>query len=153
MDVRRMLQERIETLSFKDAAKIADSYFDADGRPKHCPGTASINEVADGTSFDNDEASVNAIGRHVPQRQNRFPAPSSQRKPFTGSNRKQIHEKTNNVSRAQPTKREPNPKFPQKNVNLCSYHFKYGNDAKYCEVGCSRFDENRFPGNGTAGQK
>ena len=32
VDVRRMLQERIEGMTFKEAAKVADSYFDAEGR-------------------------------------------------------------------------------------------------------------------------
>ena len=45
MEIRRMLQERIETLSFKDAAKIADSYFDAEGRPRHST-PPSVNEMS-----------------------------------------------------------------------------------------------------------
>ena len=155
-DVRRMLQERIETLSFKEAAKIADNYFDAEGRPKHSSTPTSIHEVSgclQESTISDEGGPINAIGRRPPPRQNRFPPQNPQRKSLAASHQKQGRERGANSARSQPVKREPNPRYPQKSLNLCSYHINYGNEAKYCEVGCARFDETRFPGNGTAGQR
>ena len=44
-EVQRMLQERIDGLSFKDAAKAADAYFDQDGKPRHIGKPTSINAI------------------------------------------------------------------------------------------------------------
>ena len=144
-DVRRMLQERIESLSVKEAAVIADSYFDADGRPKHVPGAGAINEIS--TQLQDtaiDESDINAVGRRAPPRQGRYP---TQRKaPPSG------YQKPTPAPKQLPTRREPNPKSSHRNVNLCQFHFRHGDNARYCEVGCSRFDEKRFPGNGQAGR-
>ena len=85
IDVRRMLQERIQTLSFKDAAKIADNYFDADGKPKHSPNPASINEVSEhsqGVPTGDEDGSINAIRQSMPPKQNHFQTPYSQKKSF-----------------------------------------------------------------------
>ena len=68
-EIRRMLLERIETLSFKEAGKIADSYFDAKGRPRHIHQSAS-NANAVSASFESlsiDDDDVNAVGRGLPQ--------------------------------------------------------------------------------------
>ena len=74
-DIRRMLQERIENLTVKEAAKIADSYFDADGKPKHITSTDTISAVT--TQFHDveiDESDVNAVGNRAQPRKNRnFP--------------------------------------------------------------------------------
>ena len=157
IDVRRMLQERIEGLTFKEAAKIADSYFDAEGRPRHTTPTAtSVNEISEQGSTalsdippDSTDA-INAVGRRHPQR------------PHTTRGNASYRPSQNQPKSGQPRRsdapttiqhRRPNPRHPQKNVNLCYAHFKYGDEARYCEEGCSRFDEKRFPGNGTAGRK
>ena len=179
IEIRRMLQERIETLSFKDAAKIADSYFDAEGRPRHstplsvnevttarpCQSTPqSVNEVTTAnrwkafttTAFsepfcDNDQA-INAIGRKFSRR----PPDAQPRKAQGGS--KPQHVKTGQTVKTEASKApiavKANPNYPvKKSVDLCQAHFKFGDKARYCEVSCSRFDEQRFPGNGQAGQK
>ena len=152
VDVRRMLQERIEQVSFKDAAKIADSYFDAEGRPRHSS-TVSVNEVTEQleqTTTEDlyDQNPINAVGRRFPQRQQNVKSG-----PFHRSN--PSLQKPAPIKETHPAHRtrKPHPKYPQKNVNLCNFHFSYGDDAKCCEVGCSRFDEKRFAGNGTAGRK
>ena len=145
-DIRRMLQERIENVTAKEAAKIADSYFDADGKPKHGTGASTVSAVTEQLQdVEIDENNINAIGRRTLPRQNRnFP---QRRAPTFNSPRP---DRTAPTPRFQPAKRETNPRNPQKNVNLCQCHFKFGDAARYCEVGCSRFDENRFPGNGQA---
>lgn len=151
VDVRRMLQERIEGLTFKDAAKIADSYFDAEGRPRHLAAT-SVNEVTEQftscfteTSPD-DDATVNALGRRFTQRQQN-PRGGPQYRSSTGQQKPAPSKDDTPAVRT----RKPNPKYPLK--SLCNAHFKWGDNARYCEVGCSRFDEKRFPGNAMAGRK
>ena len=162
MEIRRMLQERIETLSFKDAAKIADSYFDAEGRPRHST-PPSVNEVTSTNRWDafntpaftepfsDDDQAINAIGRRFSQR----PQPRKAQ----GGGRPQQHVKTGQTLKTEAFQTAPkavkaNPNYPvKKSVNLCQAHFRFGDKARYCEVSCSRFDEQRFPGNGQAGQK
>ena len=144
-DVRRMLQERIETLSAKDAAQIADNYFDADGRPKNHSNTESINEITTQLQdIEIDESDVHAIGSRGPPRQNRPPAPRSAGKKPTYAT---------SAARQQPTKRDSNTRNPQKGGKLCRSHFKFGDDAWNCEVGCPRYNEKRQPGNGSAGRQ
>ena len=159
MEIRRMLQERIETLSFKDAAKIADSYFDAEGRPRHST-PPSVNEVTSTNRWDafntpaftepfsDDDQAINAIGRRFSQR----PQPRKAQ----GGGRPQQHVKTGQTLKTEvfQTAVKANPNYPvKKSVNLCQAHFRSGDKVRYCEVSCSRFDEQRFPGNGQAGQK
>ena len=162
VDVRRMLQERIETVSFKDAAKIADSYFDAEGRPRHVT-TPSINKVTTTSApsptvftepFSDDDQAVNAVGHKFSQRQPGGPSRNAQ-----GSGRTQQRNRAGQTAKTKipkpvPKTVEANPDCPiQKGVNLCRSHFKFGDKAWYCEVSCSRFEEQRYPGNGRAGQR
>ena len=148
-DVRRMLQERIETQSVREAAQIADSYFDAEGRPKHSTSTNSVNEITsqlqDAEIDDND---INAVDRRMPPKQNRFP--SQRGVPAVNS---QKWNRPAPMPKQQSARREQTPKNMQKNVNLCQSHYKFGNDAWYCEEGCSRYSEKRSSGNGPAGRK
>ena len=145
-DIRRMLQERIENVTAKEAAQIADSYFDADGRPKHGTSTNSVNAISEQLQdVELDDSDVNAIGRRTFQRPNRN-FPPKKAPAFSGPR----PDRMTTAPRHQPAKRDANPRNPQKNVNLCQYHFKYGDSARYCEVGCTRYDEKRFPGNGQA---
>ena len=140
-DIQRMLQERFETLTLEEAAAAADAYFDQDGKLRQK--APAINAVTNQTREltpppveDSDE--INAVGRRF----NNSRSGNFQRgkQPF----------KKPQFSNA-PT---PQPKTPQKqsDPNLCFYHNEFGIKAKKCEVGCSRFDEKRFAGNGKAGK-
>ena len=154
-DIQRMLQERIEGLSLEDAAKTADAYFDQDGKPRHVNKSVSINSVQntpnDFTTPYADEADdVNAINRRFPNQRNS--GNQRNRNPPTKGG------STPNFQRPTPGAQRPisTPKSkPQPLTNdpsLCYYHNWYGDRAKKCDVGCSRFDEKRFPGNGKAGK-
>ena len=154
-DVRRMLQERVDGLSFKETAKIADSYFDAEGRPRHTQSSiASVNEITEQFATTRmeptpeDTDAINAVGRRFPQRHQtqRSGAPNRTERPRWGQ-----APRYNTPNTFQ--QRRPQPKIPQKDVHLCNAHYKFGDNARYCEVGCSRFDEKRFPGNAMAGRK
>ena len=144
-DVRRMLQERIETVSVKEAAKIADNYFDSEGRPKNPPASSSINEItAQMQDLETDESDVNAVGRRGPPKPNQN---FTQRRMPTNSAPKSYRAPP--AARQQPAK----SRYPQKNVNLCRHHFKFGDEAWSCEEGCARYSEKRVSGNGPAGRK
>ena len=157
-DVQRMLQERIETLSLKEAAAVADNFFDAEGRPKHSAGPQNINAVTDNFQnlttftepFKDEDEGVNAIGR-FPQRQ-----PGAQTRNFKGNapqHKKGWHAQTANQSKPAAPKGQKPKNTIETGMNLCTKHLRFGDKAYSCEVGCSRFDEKRFPGNGQAGRR
>ena len=152
-EIQRMLQERIEGATFEEAAKAADSYFDQDGKPRHTK-PASINNVQETsrdftTAYSDETDDINAVGRRFPNRN-------------FGNQRNRNAPPKSNPNRPAPTPGPssrpgpaPVPKSKQPLTNdpsLCYYHNWYGDRAKKCDVGCSRFDEKRFPGNGKAGK-
>ena len=148
VEIRRMLQERIEGLSFVDAAKTADAYFDKEGRPRHntAPSVSAVHKQ-EGTytvAFEEDTEGVNAIGK-------RF------QKPRSGGNRNVSQHASSETPQQRAGWNSHKAKFSKpKNLEtktICSYHANYGDQARKCEVGCYRFDENRFPGNEKAGRK
>ena len=143
-DIRRMLQERIEGMSFKDAAEVADAYFDKDGRPRHANNQTSINEIASAefsTPF-SDEDGINAV-RRFPQSRQSGPGQQQRGNPRTQQG---WHAQTAENSNSRPSGNI-------KKSGLCFYHDKHGDKAKKCDVGCKRFDEKRFTGNAKAGGK
>ena len=152
-DVQRMLQERFEGLSLKDAAKAADAYFDQDGKLRQKQ-QATINAVqetpSDFTSpFTDESEDVNAINRRFPNQRHR--GSSNFQRGGRGRPQRGNYSNFNKTPANQATTQQrttPKPNDP----SLCFYHNEYGSNAKKCEVGCSRFDEKRFPGNGKAGK-
>ena len=145
-DVQRMLQERLDNLSLEEAAKFADAYFDQDGKPRQSSKTSQINAVQtpcdEFTAAQPDNTDdINAINR-------RFQRNGGQSNQRGGRNRPQKPQPT--TSQSGP----PRPKLtPANDPSLCYYHNWYGDKAKKCDVGCSKFDEKRFAGNGKAGQR
>ena len=167
VDIRRMLQERIESLSFKDAAKIADSYFDAEGRPRHTNSQlGGVNEIAESlqnltTEDNNDQEDVNAVTGRRFQKRN-FPPRRQQGQPHNLP-----FQKPNTQQNFQTKPRQPNPNFTpafpgEKRVHsgrptvkpskLCRWHTKFGDDAYTCEAGCDRFPTMNA-GKATAGRQ
>ena len=145
-DVQRMLQERLDNLSLEEAAKFADAYFDQDGKPRQSCKTSQINAVQtpcnEFTAAHSDDGDdINAINR-------RFQRNGGQGNQRGGKSRPQKPQPTTNQSG--PPRAKPKP---ANDPSLCYYHNEYGDKAKKCDVGCSRFDEKRFAGNGKAGQR
>ena len=149
-DVRRMLQERTETLTFKDVAKIADNYFDANGRPKNASQNPTVSQVSKtfsrmqipepaDTTDDDDDAEISAV--------------NARKKPFKGrpAVRGQQNRNSNswrqNHNSAPPTQvqnapgrnRENRPPSTPKQPQLCYYHQLYGDEAQTCKQGCPKF--------------
>ena len=155
-EVRRMLQERIDTMSLKEAAKIADSYFDSEGRPRHIhQSTSNANAVSaslECLSIEDDE--VNAVGRGPPQR-NRFRNRQQQKpEPSKASSAPNSRSGTpaGNSDRGKPppSGRRENRGTPTVQ-KLCRYHIQFGDGARTCERGCDKF--NSIPSNGKAGRQ
>ena len=144
-DIQRMLQERWEAMTLEEAAKAADAYFDQDGKPRQKPATinAVINDSTPATSEDFDD--INAVGRRF-----NGSKPGNGFKNFQRGRNSQPTSKPQSSGSQQATQSKP----PWKNndPSLCFYHNEFGDRAKKCDVGCSRFDEKRFAGNGKAGK-
>ena len=152
VDVRRMLQERFETMSLVEAAKVADSYFDSEGRPRHSSHSASnVNAIPfENLSLDDDE-DVNAVGRKFPQR-NRFrkknePSPSSS----TPTSRSSTPSNASDRGKPPQNGQRREYKGPSTIQKLCKYHVQFGDSAKTCERGCEKFAST--PSNGKAGRQ
>ena len=146
-DVQRMLQERIDSLSLQEAANFADAYFDQDGKLRQTNRVASVNAVHEETNnftspFSDDADGVNAVNRRFQSQRN-----GNSSNPQRGGGRGRFQRGGN-----PPTTPQPKPAAKPNDPSLCYYHNEYGNKAKKCDVGCSRFDEKRFPGNGKAGK-
>ena len=155
VDVRRMLQERFETMSLVEAAKVADSYFDSEGRPRHSNQSAnSVNAIPaafEDLNLDDDD-DINAVGRKQPQR-NRFrnqrknePSPAAVApNPRNGA--------SNNSDRGKPPQSGQRREYkgPPTVQRLCKYHVQFGDNARTCERGCDKFGS--VPSNGKAGRQ
>ena len=146
VDIRRMLQERIEDCTFDEAAKAADAYFDKEGRPRHNAQT-SVNEITKpefSMPFSDDDT-VNAVRR--------FPNSRA----FGQNQNRNFPPKGGNASGNFPPKGGNASGIPansaNQNRNICFYHKKYNERAKKCEVTCKFYDEKRFAGNASAGRK
>ena len=141
VEIRRMLQERIEKCSFKEAAEIADAYFDRDGQPRH-RSSAPINEISEPLSAlhleaNNDDTITDANA--ITGRSRQHPKKSSRSR-----------SKSRNTNGQPPTKATETPTADNE---LCFFHDRFGDKARNCHISCPRFDANRFPGNARAGRK
>ena len=142
VEVRRMLQERIEDSTFTEAAELADSYFDREGKPRHS--SATLNAVYQPPEVTNDESDdINAINNRFRPQRNQNSRDSS----FRSGGQQPKSRNNNNAGQGNTAK------SPSSNNDLCYYHNKFGDKARKCEEACPRFDATRFPGNGKAGHK
>ena len=144
-EIRRMLQERAEKLTFEELAGLADSYFDRDGKPRDC-NPSSISSVMDTPSdqaSDAEHDDINAINNRFRQRQS-----------FNKRNRQSTSQPSHPRLDSRSTGRSlPDKNSDPSNSNLCYFHDKFGDKARNCQEACPRFDAHRFPGNGKAGRK
>ena len=149
-DVQRMLQERFEGLSLRDAAKAADAYFDQEGKLRQKQPT-NVNAVQEASSdftspFTDDSEDVNAINRRFQNQKSRG------NNNFQRGGRGRPQRGGSNHAYATQTGAQQKPFSKPVDPALCFYHNEYGDKAKKCEVGCKRFDEKRFAGNDRAGK-
>ena len=158
-DIRRMLQERVEELSFKEAAKIADHYFDADGRPKHISKTPTVSHVSKSLSkmqlqdpvdtSEDENPETNAVGFRKKRFEKRSGGQNQQNRNFPNpqSSRNNTPAQTSQAPQQFRNRGAPAAKPGQ----LCRYHQQFGDDAQTCKQGCPRFP--KIPSNGKAGRQ
>ena len=141
-DIRRTIHDKVKDLGGAETVKIADQYFDRNGKPIHKSPASSINAVDEvpgliDTEDETDE--VNAVGGRRFQRKsrpNRFQTtkPQQAAKP-AGQSR---HENAS-FTPAFSEKRTHTGKPTVKPVKLCRWHQQFGKEAFTCEAGCDKF--------------
>ena len=153
-DIRRTMQSQMHLLDADEVAELADAHFDQQGRQLNSTaGNAEINAVVEKTD---DENSINAINRRPNNGRSRggyANAPSTTR--------------TNAPPRSGPAAASSAP-HPQGNAGrqtqastpgaekLCTFHRRYGDQARTCQTGCSLFNAfmaNKRSGNGRGGRQ
>ena len=160
IDVRRMLQERFDTMSLTEAAKVADSYFDSEGRPRHSTQSATsvsaVSSSLENLALDNDEE-VNAVNRGGPQRsrfrnqRNKNPQSSGANQPFASKPRSGTPSNATDRGKPPTSGQRREYKGPSTLQKLCKYHIQFGDNARTCEKGCDKFTN--MPSNDKAGRQ
>ena len=162
VDVMKQLVDRVDKLSFEETAKLADNWFDRDGKPllqtsatgiHHIApdvppptpsSTASAAASAPTTSFtapfasDEEEADINAIRFRQGQKQqfsvnNRGGARSRGRGNSNGGNKPQ-NSNTNSYGNSASYPSSNSSEKPKKRV--CDFHIRFGEEARRCEKWC-----------------
>ena len=172
-DVQRMLADKVADMTAEQAAVMADSYFDQEGKPLHSSSNVSISHIAPTlpqsaqTEDASDETDVNAVQRRGGFRprggagfNNRFSRPPNNA-PAGQPNRmgyKNRHEgavsQHPSTSSSTSFKANASAAASDKKPRLCRNHDKFGNEAYSCHPSCSRWPEmQRIPGNGQAGNR
>ena len=142
-EIRRNMADKVKHMSAREAAKLADEYFDKDGKMLHPSTSQPISSIqeAEQEEVDEEEAQVNAVG-HRPG--NRPPSRSYK----AGWKTAAAPNNNNNTS-------APKSRFPAKSnlKRICHYHNKFGDEARLCEEGCVRYADWKKTSNGQAGRR
>ena len=168
-DVLKHLVDRVDSLSFEDTAKLADSWFDRDGKPLIQSSSTSVNHVAAGTSHptpsstapaaasatatsftpafdqDDEDGDINAIRFRQGQKQqfnvnNRGGSRGRGRaNGSSGGSAKPQNKNTNSYGNSSSYSAPPDK--PKKRV--CDFHIKFGEEARRCEKWCMMWDQHQ----------
>ena len=135
--LQRVIHDQVKDVSGSEAAKIADSFFDKDGRPLHSTSSPSVSFVEEPCpglidTEDEDETPVNAVAKKSRQR-GRYP-PSTRSKVTSEGFTQAFSPKPKIQSGDKPQARSQSSNRSW----VCKYHQRFGNEAIKCEAGCSR---------------
>ena len=159
-DVIKQLVDRVDKLTFEETAKLADSWFDRDGKPLIQTSTTAVNHIADAhapstlsstpqaaasaaatpttssASQEGEDADVNAIRFRQGQRQhfnvnNRGGARGRGR----GNSNSGSRSNNNNTNSYGNSASYSAPPAANKK-KVCDFHIKYGEEARRCEKWC-----------------
>ena len=144
-DIRKIVGPRSKDLTAMETAKLADDYFDKEGR--NLESSVVINEVSSPQQNEETTASepINAVGyqKYTP--------------PFSNSQQRQSRTPNRGFSnfRSKSRGRSSNASnFSSNNTqDLCFYHSSFGAKAKNCEKPCSWKPQPYSQGNGNAGRR
>ena len=166
VDIQRTIHDQAKALDGTETSKLADSFFDKDGRPLHKPTASAINNVEQcpglvDTEDENDD--VNAVGFNK-ARSRKF-RPNGQQNRNFNSKTPWAQKQNNGASAPSGNQQQKKPSFTPafgekkehrgpptvKNVKLCRYHQQFGDNARTCESSCVMFS--KWSGNGKAGRQ
>ena len=161
IDIQRTIHEQTKSLDGASTTKLADSFFDKDGKPIHKAAASAINNVEttpETADSDNEEDDVNAVNRFKPRNRQFRPSrgqtskpPWSQQRTQTQGNQQRSHQQGGRPPYAPPAKRENQGPSTVKSVKLCRFHHLYGDAARTCEQNCVMYS--KWSGNGKAGRQ
>ena len=172
-EIQRTIHDQTKSLDGAATSKLADSYFDKDGKPIH-RATSSVNNVEnvpDLIDTEDETDDVNAVNRfrgkgrqfRPNQQQGRNPhsktpwAAKPQQRNFGGQQQQrnfgaqQQQQNRPSFTPAFADKRENKGPSTLKDVKLCRYHKQFGDSAKTCESGCAMYP--KWAGNSKAGRQ
>ena len=155
--VRHSLVDQVDTMTASEMANLADRYFDQEGRLLNPQSSVSHIDASDEALPQPDEphgpsdTDVNALGARP---KNRFP-PRQPPKTFTpafgGPPPNNNGPRSNFNQKAAPAQKHSfSNKAKSSLKSVCHRHMKFGEEAKYCEPGCSYWPKMQA-GNGAAG--
>ena len=153
-DVQRAMADKMETLDADATARLADSYFDKDG--KLLVPSASINAVEqplEEVDEELQETEVNAAFR----RHQAPSKPQGRRAPFRQGFRGQSQghassaPSTGSAAASASSSSKPTGKSGLKNI--CRFHLKFKEKAFSCEQGCVHWDSMKEAGNGSTSHR
>ena len=163
-EILRVVAPKAKDLSAFDTAKLADDYFDKEGKSLH-PSMPTISNVsqpqeqAEAPPDQEQEDPINAVGpqrRFTPafgdSRPQRSRTPGrgysnfrSKSRGGNGNNQNRANNSNNNASNFRGNSNS--------NPNICFYHNTFGAKAKKCEDPCSWKPQPFSQGNGNAGRR
>ena len=155
-EIRRTIHDKVKDLGGAETVKLADQYFDKNGKPIHRapnPQVSAVNpanDVPDLVDTDGEEE-VNALGRRFPRGNRRFRPQQGQKPPFKKP--QQSRPPNSSFTPAFTEKRTHTGTPTVKPANLCKWHAKFGKDAFTCESGCDKFQGFQKPGKAQAGRQ
>ena len=165
-DILKQLVDRVDKLTFEETAKLADSWFDRDGKPLIQTPTTAINHIADAPApsthsstlqasasaaatpttpyalQEGEDTDVNAIRFRQGQRQhfnvnNRGGARGRGR----GNSNSGSRSNNNTNSYGNSASYSAPPAANKKKV--CDFHVRYGEEARRCEKWCILWDKHQ----------
>ena len=160
-DIRRTIHDKVKDADGAETVKLADQYFDRNGKPIHRAPSSQVNAVNDVPDLvDTDgEDDVNAVNRRFQRNRRGRPqqgrsqqgSQQGQKPQFTKP--QQSRPPNASFTPAFTEKRTHKGKPTVKSANLCKWHAQFGKDAYTCEPGCDKFAGFQKPGKAQAGRQ
>ena len=162
--IREIMGKVVETKSAAEVAKMADAYFDNQGRPLEKSAT-TISHVVDSqaastaaqhssftSAFEEPETDVNFVKKG---KFNNFRSRSRSRPRYNNNNRPNSSAASTATSTASASTAAPRQQ--QQSNNLCRFHRMFGDNATRCISNCSRHSsfikKQQQQGNATGGRR
>ena len=134
-DIKKIMGNKVQSMTADEVAKQADSFFDRDGRQLHmAPNSINLvhqEPMAEHSEDDEEPAQVNAVG-HRPRGNQRPFQRGPQHQPRQQP-RQQSSQRPKSLSRTGPT---ANFNKGLNQEGICWYHSEHGDKAQKCYVGC-----------------